>query len=448
MNFIAPTSPRPLNIAVVGTGIAGMSAAWLLSKRHKVTVYEKEGWIGGHSNTVTVDTNHGPVPVDTGFIVYNEENYPNLVALFDHLGVPSHATDMSFGVSMDHGGFEYGSGTLNAVVGQRRNLARPRYWRMVVDIRKFFNDAKAFLSRSSVDCDLSLGGFLDLHNYGSDFVDRFLLPMGAAIWSTKPQEMREQPAATYLKFLASHRLLQFTGQVDWRTVKGGSREYVKRLTSSFTDRITANRAVAHIRRDSGRVHITDVTGNVFTHDAVVIAAHADQALSLLSDPDSQERSLLGAFRYTDNKVLLHSDPKLMPKRKAVWSSWNFMGETGAGVSVTYWMNKLQSLPTNQPMFVSVNPMEDANPALVHRQFDYEHPFFDVAAWRAQEQLWQLQGRNNTWFCGSYFGAGFHEDALQAGLAVAEELGGLSRPWTVKNDSGRIYRDTGLPVLAA
>ena len=224
MNFIAPKSPRPLNIAVVGTGIAGMSAAWLLSKRHKVTVYEKEGWIGGHSNTVTVDTPGGPVPVDTGFIVYNEENYPNLVALFDHLGVPSHATDMSFGVSMDKGRFEYGSGTLNAVVGQRRNLARPRYWRMVVDIRKFFQDAKAFLGRASVDCDLTLGGFLDRHNYGSDFVDRFLLPMGAAIWSTKPQEIRAQPAATYLKFLASHRLMQFTGQVDWRTVKGGSRE--------------------------------------------------------------------------------------------------------------------------------------------------------------------------------------------------------------------------------
>ena len=448
MNLIAPKSPRPLDIAVVGTGIAGLSAAWLLSKRHQVTVYEKEGWIGGHSNTVMAETPGGPLPVDTGFIVYNEENYPNLVALFDHLGVPSHATDMSFGVSMDKGGFEYGSGTFNAVVGQRRNLARPRYWRMVVEIRKFFHDAQAFLNQPSVDCGLTLGGFLDRHKYGSDFVDRFLLPMGAAIWSTKPREMRAQPAATYLKFLASHRLLQFTGQVDWRTVQGGSREYVQRLISSFADRITANRAVARIRRETGRVEITDVSGHTFTHDAVVIAAHADQALSLLGDADIQERSLLGSFRYTDNKVVLHSDPRLMPKRKAVWSSWNFMGETGAGVSVTYWMNKLQSLPTRQPMFVSVNPMDNPDLTLVHREFDYEHPFFDVSAWQAQEQLWQLQGRNNTWFCGSYFGAGFHEDALQAGLAVAEDLGGLSRPWRVKNDSGRIYRGTGIPALAA
>ena len=448
MNYISPKANRPLDIAVVGSGIAGMSAAWLLGKTHQVSVYEKEGWIGGHSNTVDAPTGDGTTAVDTGFIVYNEVNYPNLVALFDHLNVSTEPTDMSFGVSLDHGTFEYGSGTLNAVIGQRQNLIRPRYWKMVSDIRKFFANARDFVASERVAPDLTLGDFIDQNGYGPDFVDRFILPMGAAIWSTKPAEMRQQPACTYLKFLYSHNLLQFKGQFPWRTVTGGSRQYVKKLTSAFSDRVKLNHAVASIKRSPTGVMVTDERGFTFKHDAVVIATHADQALTLLSDADFSERKLLGAFRYTDNHVVLHSDPALMPKRRSVWSSWNFMGETGEGVSVSYWMNKLQNLDQRNQFFVSVNPLEEPDPILWHRSFNYTHPFFDLAAWRAQEDLWSLQGRNNTWFCGSYFGSGFHEDALQSGLAVAEDLGGLSRPWSVDNESGRIYRRSRIQARAA
>ena len=425
-----------------------MSTAWLLGKSHQVTVYEREDWIGGHSHTVDVTTADATTAVDTGFIVYNEINYPNLVALFDHLQVDTEPTDMSFGVSLNQGSFEYGSGTLSAIIGQRQNLIRPRYWKMVSEIRRFFADARRFITRGNCDLNLTLGDFLDQHGYGPDFVDRFILPMGAAIWSTKPHEMRQQPASTYLKFLFSHNLLQFTGQFSWRTVTRGSREYVSKLTSAFSDRVKLNRAVKYISRSPAGVELTDELGCTFNHDAVVIATHADQALSLLSDADSLERSLLGTFRYTDNRVVLHSDPALMPKRRAVWSSWNFMGETDDRVSVSYWMNKLQNLDQKNQFFASVNPLEEPNQFLWHRSFNYTHPFFDIAAWRAQENLWRLQGRNNTWFCGSYFGSGFHEDALQSGLAVAEDLSGLRRPWVVENESGRIYRKTRVKTRAA
>ena len=436
-----------LDIAIVGSGIAGMSAAWLLSQAHSVTIFERETRIGGHSNTVDVETAGTKTPVDTGFIVYNNETYPNLVALFAHLEVPTEASDMSFAVSTDNGSVEYGSGSLNAMLGQRRNIVAPRYWRMVVDIKRFFAQAVQFLNQVTPDDTMSLGGFLAQHGFKGDMVDRFILPMGAAIWSTKPAEMEEQPAVTFLKFLQSHGLLQFTGQYPWRTVTGGSRAYVKQLTSAYADRVAVERGVKKIKRLDHGVEITDAVGHTTQHDAVVIAAHADEALTMLSDPAPLEKRVLQSFQYTDNRVVLHSDPSLMPQRQRVWSSWNFMGQDDAGVSVTYWMNKLQSLDNRHPLFVSVNPVREPNPTTVHRSFDYQHPFFDLASWNAQKDLWQLQGTRNTWFCGSYFGAGFHEDALQSGLAVAEELGGVKRPWQVENESARIYRGVSKKDLA-
>ena len=447
MNFGTenPSSKRqtlvraPIKIGIVGSGIAGMSATWLLSQAHSVTLFERETRIGGHSNTVNVEISGTRTPVDTGFIVYNNQNYPNLAALFSHFKVPTEASDMSFAVSTDNGSFEYGSGSLNAMLGQRRNMVTPRYWRMLMDIRRFFREGAKFMNQVPVDGTISLGEFLNQHGFEGDMPDRFILPMGAAIWSTRPAQMRNQPAITFLRFLASHGLLQFTGQYPWRTVSGGSRAYVERLTADYADRVAIGRRVKKIKRSDHGAEITDSNGHTTKHDAVVIAAHADEALSMLSDPDPVEKRVLQAFRYTDNRVVLHSDPSLMPKRKRVWSSWNFMGQDEAGVSVTYWMNKLQSLDNRHPLFVSVNPIREPNPTMLHRSFDYQHPFFDLASWQAQKDLWQLQGNRNTWFCGSYFGAGFHEDALQSGLAVAEELGGVKRPWQVENDSARIYR---------
>ena len=436
-----PAALPALDIAIVGTGIAGLSAAWLLSQRHRVTVYEKNQRVGGHTNTVEVPGPDRPVPVDTGFIVYNELNYPNLVALFDHLDVPTEASDMSFAASVDDGGLEYSGSGLGGLFAQRRNLVRPRFFRMLRDTLRFYRDGAALLEDASL-ADLSLGELLTRGGYSDAFIADHLLPMAAAIWSTPVADMRAYPAAAFVRFCMNHGLMQVRGRPRWRTVTGGSREYVHRLTRAFADRIRTDAPIATIHRTGGRVAVTLASGEVAHHDHVVIAAHANEALAMLDDPSPDERTLLGAFPYARNRAVLHQDPALMPRRRAVWSSWNYLrGKDSGGndaVCVTYWMNRLQNLDARAPLFVTLNPHREIAPATVLRTFDYDHPTFDLAAGRAQRSLWNLQGARNTWFCGSYFGAGFHEDALQAGLAVAEALGDVRRPWAVEGESGRIH----------
>jgi predicted NAD/FAD-binding protein len=436
----APTMDRiaAKSIAVIGSGIAGLSAAWLLSQRHHVTIFEKQDRIGGHSNTVDAPIAGGLQPVDTGFIVYNEANYPNLVALFDHLGVATDPSDMSFAVSLNKGRTEYGSRDLNAVFGQRRNLLSPGFWGMIGDIRRFYAEAPSILADSARYRDVSLGGYLAENGYGKAFINDFILPMGAAIWSTRADEMRDHPVETFIRFFASHCLLQFDDRIPWRTVRGGSREYVRRLTAGLSGRLRLGAGARTVLRHGESATIIDGNGRKHSFDAVVIAAHGDEALTMLGDADDLERRLLGAFRYTGNRAVLHTDRTLMPRRRRVWSSWNYMGGTEQGASVTYWMNSLQAIDQATPLFVSVNPkIEPARDSII-REFDYNHPFFDLAALKAQENLWQLQGRRHTWFCGSYFGYGFHEDALQSGLAAAEDVGGVRRPWIVAQESGRIH----------
>ena len=428
-----------LKIAVVGTGISGLAATWLLSKEHSVTVYEKNMRMGGHSNTVNIEKNGVTQPVDTGFIVYNEQNYPNLVKLFDYLNVDTKATSMSFSVSLDNGNFELGSSNLFSFFGQRSNILKPEFWHLLSDIKRFFYEAKVFQSRKNQDIQITLGEFLNHGKYGESFINKFILPMGAAIWSAKPNQIGQQPAITFINFFCSHGLLQFQNPISWRTVIGGSQSYVKKLTASYLDCIQLGRAVTSIARKENSVSITDTMGEKINFDHVIIATHADEALGLLSDSDKMENDLLGSFNYTNNNVILHSDPRLMPKRKNVWSSWNFLGDTEVGVSVTYWMNLLQSISMENPYFVTVNPKFKPHENLLYKTFQYEHPCFTSKAWSAQQKLWTLQGRRNTWFCGSYFGYGFHEDGLQSGLAVAEELSGLKRPWVLNNDSTRITR---------
>ncbi|SFS86644.1 NAD(P)/FAD-dependent oxidoreductase [Brevundimonas viscosa] len=424
-------SDRRLNIAVIGSGIAALSCAWLLSDRHRVVVYERADRLGGHSNTVEVRSPAGSdTAVDTGFIVFNDATYPNLVALFDHLGVRSRATDMSFAVSLDQGRFEYAAPALFA---QRRNAFRPRFWNMLSEIMRFYREAPLSIARA--DPDLTLGDFLKREGFSEAFRDDHLLPMAAAVWSSPASTLLDYPAESFIRFCSNHGLLRLTGRPVWRTVEGGSRTYVARLAEEL-DHVRLARSVASVRRVDGKVEVRDLQGGVERFDHVVIGAHADQALAMLAEPTVEQRTLLGAFRYSRNLTVLHSDAGLMPRRRRAWAAWNYIG-VDDGLCVTYWMNRLQGL-AGQDLFVTLNPPRPPRPETLLRTELYEHPVFDPAAIRAQKRLWDLQGQDGVWFCGAYFGAGFHEDGLQAGLAVAEQLGGVRRPWSVPNESGRIH----------
>lgn len=439
-----------LKIAVVGTGIAGMSAAWLLNQRHHITVYEGNGRLGGHANTVDVPSATGLCPVDTGFIVYNTRNYPNLTALFDHLAVPTKPSDMSFAASLRGGALEYAGSDLNSLLGQRRNIVRPRFWRMVRDLLRFYREAPADLAHADAT-GLSLGDYLSRRSYGRPFVEDHLLPMGAAIWSTTPPDMLAYPAAAFIRFFASHGLLALENRPQWRTVAGGSRAYVKLLTQGYKDRVRFT-AVRAIHRKPNGVTVVDSQGLSETYDHVVLATHADEAHHLLTDADPLENKLLGSWRYTRNTAVLHTDQSLMPKCKRVWASWNFIGTTASpseqALCVSYWMNRLQDLRDPADLFVTLNPLHEPASESVFQRIEYTHPFFDAAALQSQRQLWRLQGRRRTWFCGSYFGYGFHEDALQSGLAVAEALGGVRRPWDVKGQNDRLYLPDREEIQAA
>ncbi|MFG6413571.1 NAD(P)/FAD-dependent oxidoreductase [Roseateles sp. DC23W] len=444
--------PRGLRIAVVGSGIAGLSCAWLLSQRHEVHVFEADARVGGHSHTVDAPCGGTSVPVDTGFIVYNEPAYPNLTALFRHLDVPTLASDMSFAVSLDHGALEYAGTDLNGLFAQRSNLLRPRFWAMLRELLRFYREAPG----DAATCgDQSLDAYLDARGYGRAFRDDHLYPMGAAIWSCSAKRIGDYPVGAFVHFCENHGLLQVNDRPVWRTVDGGSREYVRRLTAGFADRLHRGQAVTAVHREAFSVRLQrGDAGWTEPFDHVVMASHADQSLQLLNAPSDAERRLLGAFGYTRNHAVLHSDPALMPRRRAVWCSWNYLAERQGDAlpTVTYWMNRLQPHlpqgPDAPPLFVTLNPAVAPRPEHLIRTEVYEHPRFDAAAIAAQRELWSLQGDQRTWFCGAYFGSGFHEDGLQAGLAVAEALGGVRRPWSVAGESSRIHLPRSADVVAA
>ena len=431
------SSSKPLKIAVVGSGISGLSCAWLLSQQHTVTLFEKDDRLGGHSNTVGVDHAGRRIPVDTGFIVYNPINYPNLVALFDHLNVPTVTTDMSFGVSVNQGDLEYSGSGLSGLFAQKSNLFSPRFLGMVRDILRFYRS----VSEPGFDpATLTLRELLQKGGYGQAFCDEHLLPMGAAIWSTPVDKMLDYPAAAFLNFCQNHGLLQVKDRPQWHTVKGGSREYVQRLNAAIKGTVLTNRAVRQVRRMGGKVLLQDWQGEHWQFDHIVFACHADQTAKLLSDIRTEEDQVLRHFRFERNRALLHSDIALMPKRKQVWSSWNYLSDRTDQqhqLCVSYWMNRLQPLGTEHPFIVTLNPIREPAPGSVHASFLYDHPVFDEAALRAQKNLWDIQGQHNTWYCGAWCGYGFHEDGLQSGLIVAEALGGVQRPWLVENANSRI-----------
>lgn len=437
----APSDPDPrLRIAVIGSGISALSCAWLLSRRHEVVVYEREDRLGGHSHTVEVDgEGEATVPVDMGFIVFNEATYPNLIALFDHLGVESRPTDMSFAVSLDQGRFEYAA---PALFSQRRNAFRPRFWSMLSEVLRFYRNAPAQIA-ALAGSDLTLGDYLRREGFSEAFRDDHLLPMAAAIWSSPAHTLMDYPAESFLRFCHNHGLLKLVGRPVWRTVRGGSRVYVAAMARALGEGVRLGRQAAQVRRLPRGVEVRDVHGGVDRYDHVVIGTHADQALALLEQPTPDERTLLGAFRYSRNLTVLHSDASLMPRRRRAWAAWNYIGVDG-GLCVTYWMNRLQGL-RGRDLFVTLNPPRPPAPDSLLRTEIFEHPIFDRAAVDAQKSLWRLQGDGGVWFCGAHFGAGFHEDGLQAGLAVAEQLGGVRRPWSVENESGRIHLTPSVPA---
>jgi len=430
-------------VAIIGSGIAGLGAAWLLSRSAEVTLIEEAPRLGGHSNTIDAPTPDGAVAVDTGFIVYNEANYPNLTALFSHLGVATAPSDMGFAVSADAGRMEYCGRHFNGLFAQRRNLLRPRHWMMVADILRFFRSAEAEVR--ALQDDVGIGAFLKRQGYSEAFIEDHLLPVSAAIWSTPARTMLDFPAKAFVAFFANHGLLRISDRPGWRTVVGGSRNYVARLLADSRLRVLTDARIAGVRRDLGGVEVAFATGEKRRFDDIVFACHADTALSLLSDASDEERNLLCAFRFTPNRAVLHTDAALMPRRRSLWSAWNYLkrGEAAdARLSLTYWMNRLQPLETRHNLFVTLNPAHDFAEGSVITSIDYTHPLFDAGSLAAQRRIWQIQGLGRTWYAGAWLGYGFHEDGLQSGLEIAERLGVEKRPWQLAAARDRVAHNWG------
>lgn len=417
-----------MKLAIIGSGISGLGAAYLLHPHHSITLYEQQPSLGGHSRTIDVTTPEGNIPVDTGFIVFNYRNYPNLTGMFEALQVPVIASDMSFGASIDHGWLEYGTQSAATMFSQKRNLFRPAFLRMIADILRFNKRALSFLDK---DPSISLAQCLDELGMGDWFRRYFLLAMGGAIWSTPLEQMLAFPAQSFVRFFHNHGLLTVNDQPQWFTVKGGSREYVSRVSASFQHNVRLNCGAARVFRTKAGVELLDAQGGRETFDAVIFACHSDQALAIIDQPSEQERLVLGNVRYQPNSIIVHSDVRLMPKRRGAWASWVYhsqqRSDASPAVSLSYWMNRLQSLPTQTPVIVTLNPAQQPDAALVHDRHVFHHPVFDTPALLAQQQLGSIQGADKLWFCGAWQRYGFHEDGLHSAVAVARALG-ATIPW--------------------
>lgn len=420
-------------IAVVGAGVSGLASAWLLSRDHEVTLFEAGSYLGGHTNTVDVTLDGMTHPVDTGFLVFNEKTYPNLIAMFDLLGVESVETEMSFAVSLENPDLEWAGSNLATVFGQKRNLLRRQFWAMLSDILRFNRESMGWLA-SHPDNKRSLRDFLTEGRYSSAFSDWYLLPMAAAIWSCPTGQMLDMPLATFIRFCQNHGLLQVFDRPMWRTVKGGGREYVRKLAA----RMVANGSeirlacpVSAVSREGGWLKVTH-TGGSEHFDQVVMACHSDQAQAILGYTASDaQREVLAAIRYQPNRAILHTDRALLPRDEKLWSAWNYFagsGEPGEQpVGVSYLINKLQPLPFKTPVVVTLNPAREPDPAKVLAEFDYAHPIFDGPAIAAQQRLASVQGENGIWLAGAWGSFGFHEDGLKSALRVVNGMG-VAAPW--------------------
>lgn len=412
------------SIAVIGGGVAGLVSAWLLAKRYPVTLFERNDYPGGHTCTVEVPGPGGALAVDTGFIVYNTPNYPHLTRLFAYLGVETRATDMSFAFSADGGRYEWAGDNLATLFAQRRNLIAPAHWRLLWNILRFNRAAHELLKHP--DPTLTVAQFLKQARLHPSLGERYLLPMAAAIWSCPKETMKSYPAVSLCRFFRNHGLLSLTDRPQWRTVAGGARRYVERLLATRPVKVHLDDPVRRVRKtDDGWQVRTDTAEGRF--DQVVLACHADEALALLEGAPRAVSDCLAAFSYQKNIAWLHSDASLMPRRRKVWSSWNYLSHSSDGqtsVSVTYWMNRLQHLPREFPLFVSLNPPRPPAGDRTHQRRTWHHPVFDHQATEAQKRLSGLQGKEGLWLAGSYTGYGFHEDAVASATAIAARLDAL------------------------
>lgn len=416
-----------MRIAVVGSGISGLASAWLLNSRYRVTLYEAADYPGGHTHTADVTLGGETHPVDTGFLVHNDLTYPNLIRLFQHLGVETYDSEMSFSVKLPGHGLEWAGSNLRTVFGQKRNLLRPAFWRMLRELLRFNSRAEMMLLRAEHQ-HLTLGELLEQEGYTEVLKEWYLLPMAAAIWSCAPGDILRFPAATFLRFCINHRLLQVEGRPRWRSIAGGGRAYVERLVEGLDLRL--NSPVEQVTRTERGVELV-CGGSADTYDRVVFATHAPDTLAMLADADDDERSLLEAVAYQPNRAVLHTDRRFLPERNSLWSAWNYLATESSDtpVCVTYLLNRLQRLPFDSPLMVTLNPPAHLQPEGEIAAYRYDHPLFDQAAIDAQRRLDTIQGRRGAWFCGAWCGYGFHEDGLKSALRVAADFD-VEAPWPV------------------
>tara|TARA_B100001121_G_scaffold17705_1_gene14098 strand:- start:1266 stop:2543 length:1278 start_codon:yes stop_codon:yes gene_type:complete len=414
-----------MKIGVIGSGVSGLVSALTLQEKFEVSLFEKNSKLGGHSNTVTIEQENNKYSVETGFIVLNDKNYPIFTSLLKHLNIGVNNSSMSFSVSVDKGQFEYSSSYIG-LLGQTKNIIDPKYWGMLRDINYFYNNAL----KDVKDCpdNETLGQFLKRFNYSNKFIDYHLVPMTASIWSCPTKSILNFPIKSLLVFFENHKLLNIYNRPKWSTVNKGSREYVKKIQSLLKGKIYTNAKVNKISKSKEgiRVHYQD---GIKTFDKVILACHADQSSEILIEDFSEEANLLKDFKYQKNTSILHSDINFMPKRKSVWSSWNYITETGnsGNLSITYWMNELQGISSPKPILLSLNPKILPNPDLIYGQYSYSHPILDNNAINIQKKLSSIQGKNNLWFCGAWTGFGFHEDGVKSAVEIANSHN-IDLPW--------------------